>query len=87
MVQIDLIRCVEIEGDLLHFGQNHQNIGINAFRQKLGTCVLVNDGCHSLQFTVVFLNDRNTASSDGNGDSCRPQGTDRIDLNDSARFG
>ena len=44
IVQTLLVRLVEVNGDLLHGGEDHQYIGIQQLSQQLAAEILVDDG-------------------------------------------
>ena len=63
LIQVFLIRLVEVDGNFLYLGQDHQHVGAYLLSKQLCSEILVNYRCYAFHRSVGVLYDRNTAAA------------------------
>ena len=82
------IGLAEVDGHLLHCGEDDEGIGIQLLGQQLGGKVLVDDGAGTVEGVALTAGDGDTAAAAGDGQIAgSQQGTDGLDLNDGNGLG
>ena len=63
IIQPLLVGLIEVDGDLLHGGEDDEHIGVQLFGQQLGSKILVNDSGSAFQVIALGTVNGDTAAA------------------------